>query len=48
MEYYLVTNKNEILINGTTWITFENAKEANHERPHIVRLYLQEKAKRAN
>lgn len=32
MEYYLVMKKSEVLINGTTWITFANSQRSQPQK----------------
>lgn len=42
MEYYSVTNRNEVLMHTTTLMNLENiqVKEASHKRSHIMLFYL--------
>lgn len=40
MEGYSAIKRNKGSIHNTTWITFENMKEASHHRSHIIFLNL--------
>ena len=48
IEYYLTIERNEVLIDATTWMTLENImlnKKVRHNRPHFILYKISRVAK---